>query len=209
MYAFSGLKGATEVFRAKIRPETAVGMPGTEVRALFRLSWWWATSLCPISKRYTLSGAGASMEKRFVSENARELQRLRALVERLSDDELSLPLGTDWTISIALAHLAFWDQRSLVLMRKWKLTGFELSAIDIEVTNDALLPTWRALHPRVAANLAISAAQSIDIEIAESPSDLISEIERGEDERRLYRSIHRKMHLDQIEEALQKNGAPK
>jgi hypothetical protein len=144
------------------------------------------------------------MDKPFVVENARELERLRSLVERLSDDELSLPLGSDWTVSVALAHLAFWDQRSLVLIRKWKLSGVDPSPIDVDVTNESLLPTWLALHPRVSANLAVSAAEAIDSELAISSMDLISEIESMGDKFRLYRSIHRKMHLDQIEESLKK-----
>ncbi len=145
------------------------------------------------------------MDKPFIAENARELKRLRSIVQRLSHDELSLPLGTDWTISVALAHLAFWDYRSLVLMRKWKLKGVEQSSIDVDVTNDSLLPTWLSLPPRTAANLAVSAAEAIDEEIAELSSDLISEIEKMGDERRLFRSIHRKLHLDQIEETLKKH----
>ncbi len=90
-------------------------------------------------------------------------------------------------------------------MRKWKLKGVEQSSIDVDVTNDSLLPTWLSLPPRTAANLAVSAAEAIDEEIAELSSDLISEIEKMGDERRLFRSIHRKLHLDQIEETLKKH----
>ena len=137
------------------------------------------------------------MDRSFVGENARERERLRSLVERISDDELSLPMGSDWTISVSLAHLAFWDQRSLVLVREWKRQGIEPSPIDVDIINESLLPTWLALPPRVAANLALAAAEAIDRELAECPSDLVAEIERMGDRSRLYRSIHRKLHLDQ------------
>jgi hypothetical protein len=142
------------------------------------------------------------MNRPFVAENARELERLRSLVDRLSDDELRRPLGTDWTISVALAHLAFWDQRSLVLVRAWKLNGIKPSPIDIDITNDALLPTWLALPPRAAANLAVSAAEAIDAELEGVSSDFIAEIEKLGDKFRLFRSVHRKLHLDQIEASL-------
>ncbi len=142
------------------------------------------------------------MDNSFVMENARELQRLRTLVEGLSDDELRLPLGTDWTVSVALAHLAFWDGRALVLLRKWKAKGIELSPIDVDVTNDSLLSTWLALDPRVAANLAVKAAEVIDGELADSSPDFIARLEKLGEPSRLFRSIHRKMHLDQIEEVL-------
>jgi hypothetical protein len=142
------------------------------------------------------------MERPFVAENAKERERLRSLVERLTDKELSLPLGDDWTIAVTLAHLSFWDQRILFLMRKWKKSGVEPSSIDIDVTNDSLLSLWLALPPRKAANLAISSAKAIDRELEEASSDFITEIEGLGEKFRLYRSIHRKLHLDQIEEVL-------
>ena len=143
------------------------------------------------------------MDRPYVTENTKERERLKSLVKRLSDEELSLPMGEDWTISVALAHLSFWDQRSLILVRKWKRTGFiEPSPIDIDVTNDSLLSTWRALPPRVAANLAVSSAEEIDRELEEASLDLITAIEGLGEKFRLYRSIHRKMHLDEIEKTL-------
>jgi hypothetical protein len=143
------------------------------------------------------------MDRPYIEENAKEIKRLRALVERLSDDELARPLGSDWTVAVALAHLAFWDQRSLVLLRKWKQQGVEPSPIDVDVTNESLLPTWLALQPRLAAKLAVEAAEAIDSELAQCPSHLIAEIDRLGDKFRLYRSVHRKLHLDQIEKSLQ------
>ena len=143
------------------------------------------------------------MDRPYVAVNTKERERLKSLVERLSDEELSLPMGEDWTISVALAHLSFWDQRSLILMRKWKRAGIiEASPIDVDVTNDSLLTTWRALPPRVAANLAVSSAEDIDRELEEASSDLIAEIESLGEKFRVYRSIHRKMHLDEIEKTL-------
>jgi hypothetical protein len=147
------------------------------------------------------------MDRPFVAENAQERERLRSLVRRLTDEELSLPLGNGWTVAVAFAHLAFWDQRSLILMRKWKKSGVALSPIDIDVTNDSLLSLWLALPPRIAANLAVSSAETIDRELEESSSDLIAEIEGLGEKNRLYRSIHRKLHLDHVVELLNKRGS--
>lgn len=146
------------------------------------------------------------MERPFVSENAQERQKLKSLVSRLTDAQLSLPLNNDWTIAVALAHLAFWDQRCLALILKWQSKGVSHSPIDIDVTNDCLLPLWRALPPRTAADLAVSAAESIDRALEKAPSGLISEIENLGDRYRLFRSDHRKMHLDEIEEFLKSNS---
>ena len=142
------------------------------------------------------------MDRPFVAQNTQERERLRSLVKRITDEELSLSLQNGWTIAVALAHLSFWDQRSLFLMRKWKKSGVETSSIDIDITNDSLLSLWLALPPRKAANLAISSAEAIDRELEEASSGFITEIEGLGEKFRLYRSIHRKMHLDQIEEFL-------
>lgn len=142
------------------------------------------------------------MDRPFVEENAKERERLISLVARLTDEELRLPLGDGWTIAVALAHLAFWDQRSLLLMRKWKKSGVELSPIDIDLTNDALLPLWLALPPRAAAELAASSAEAIDRELEEAAPEMIAAIESLGEKFRLYRSMHRKLHLDRIEEIL-------
>jgi len=70
------------------------------------------------------------------------------------------------------------------------------------VINDSILPLWLALPPRSAANLAVTSAEAIDREFEEAPSELISDIQKLEEKFRLYRSIHRKMHLDEIEKVL-------
>jgi hypothetical protein len=146
---------------------------------------------------------GGLMEGSFSEENARERERLRSLAGRLTDEELALPMGSDWTIAVALAHLAFWDQRSLVLLRKWKASGVVApSPIDIDVTNDSLLCLWESLEPRKAADLAVACAESIDRELQTASPEIIAQIEALGEEFRLYRSIHRKLHLDQIETLL-------
>ena len=145
------------------------------------------------------------MKQSYIEENARESERLRFLVESLSDEQLLTPLDTEWTIAVALAHLAFWDQRSLILIRKWKMGEGNCnrpSPIDIEVINDALLSLWLLLPSREAANLAVSCAESIDRELEATAIDFVKKIEDIEGKSRVYRSIHRKMHLDQIEERL-------
>lgn len=142
------------------------------------------------------------MERAFIAENARERQRLKSLVGRLTDAQLRLPIDKSWTIAVALAHLAFWDQRCLSLIRKWESSGVSPSPIDIDVANDCLLPLWQALPPRVAAELAVSSAEAADRALEETSSDLISAIEQLGERFRLYRSEHRKLHLDEIEKAL-------
>ncbi len=139
------------------------------------------------------------MEPDFVAANRHERERLHALVARLTEEELMRPMGDHWTVAVALAHLAFWDERSLYLLRKWQREGVVSSPIDIDVTNDCLLATWRAIPPRAAANLAVVAAEAVDRELEAASPELIDAIAKRGEDFRLFRSIHRKLHLDQIE----------
>ena len=142
------------------------------------------------------------MNRPFVAENTRERERLRALVNRLSDGDLRLDIGGGWTIAAALAHLAFWDCLSLTRIGQWKQSGVSASSVDIDVVNAALLPFLLSIPPRKAADLAIAAAEAIDHELGQLSPEMIAAIESLGDRRRLFRSIHRAMHLDQIEEGL-------
>ena len=140
------------------------------------------------------------MIRQFVAENARGRERLRNLVNKITDEELTLALNVEgWTVAVALAHLAFWDERRLVLVRKWKKKGITPSPIDEDIVNDALVPLLLAIPPRKAANLSILTAEALDRELEEASPDLIAAIEALGDSHALNRSIHRKMHLDEIE----------
>jgi hypothetical protein len=147
------------------------------------------------------------MNRPFVAENTRERERLRSMIERLTDADLKLPLGDDWTVAVALAHLSFWDQRSLFLLRKWKQSGVEPSPIDMDIINDSLLSQWLAIPLRKAADLAILSAEAVDRELENIPSEMVTAIEGIGEKYRLYRCIHRKLHLDQIEALLNSDAA--
>jgi hypothetical protein len=148
------------------------------------------------------------MERPFVIENARERERLRKLVNKISDEELGRPLFAGWNVAVDLAHLAFWDQWSLTLMRKWEKSGVSAVAADANTLNDTLVPILLEILPRRSANLALSSAEAIDKALEQASDDFITEIEKLAQKSRLYRSIHRKLHLDEIEAVLN-NSLPK
>jgi len=136
--------------------------------------------------------------------NRKSCARLQALASRLNDEQLTLPAGDGWTAAALLAHLAFWDYRAQGLMLRWKKSGVSPSPLDSDNINDAMLPLLQAIPGREAARLAIQAAEAVDAEIEQFPEDLIAGIDVlvQEGKFRLNRSIHRDMHLDQIEKAL-------
>jgi hypothetical protein len=142
------------------------------------------------------------MDRSFVGENAAERSRLRDLVTSITDEQLRLLLPNGWPIYVALAHLAFWDQRSAVLVKKWNKDGIAPSPIDVHVVNDALVPFFHAMAPRKAAELALFSAETIDSQLEQAPDNLIAGLVALGDRFRLFRSDHRKVHLDKIESVL-------
>ena len=143
------------------------------------------------------------MERTFVMENNRERERLKKLVKKITDDELSLIIYKEgWTIAVTLAHLAFWDERRRVMLKIWKQKGVAQSPYIEDIVNDTLIPLLLAIPPRKAAELAVLTAEALDKEIEGLPSEMITAIEALQEPTALNRGIHRKMHLDEIENYL-------
>ncbi len=143
------------------------------------------------------------MDGQYVIENNKGRERLRQLVNDITDDELTLILYKEgWTIAAALAHLAFWDERRLILVRKWRQQGITPSPMDENTMNDVLVPFFLEIPPRNAANLSISIAEELDRELENSSPEFVKAMESTGDRHALNRGIHRKMHLDDIEALL-------
>ena len=143
-----------------------------------------------------------ALDQAYLSENAAELEHLESLVEKLTDEELAHPLEADWTVSAVLVHLAFWDQRALVLLDKWEKEGIGPSPIDTDVVNEVTRPLCLAVPPRTAAELAVACAQQIDAAIERLSPEMAADVESIGKTVRLNRAHHRRDHLSQIEKAL-------
>jgi len=139
----------------------------------------------------------------FAQENTESRRRLETLVGGLSDEDFARSTHYGWTVAALLAHLAFWDQRMVVILRRWKEQGFDPSPIDSAAVNDALKVICHALEPRVTAGLALSAAEQIDAELEALTPDLFKQIEGHAEatstQFRMNRSLHREGHLNDIE----------
>jgi uncharacterized damage-inducible protein DinB len=147
------------------------------------------------------------MDRSYIAENNAERERLKALVERLSDDALSYPMPVGWTVAGVLAHMAFWDARALFYMNKWE-GGITPSETDrepenIDWVNDSAKPLCLALPPRAAAQLALRLAEETDARIAALSDDLLEKIIAIGQPFNLSRASHRSEHLDEIEQTLQ------
>ncbi|MGH2530707.1 MAG: DinB family protein [Thermomicrobiales bacterium] len=142
------------------------------------------------------------MDRSMIEGNAAAQERLRALIARLSDDDLRRDLGDGWTVAAALAHIAFWDRRAAVLLERWARAGLAPSPADADAINDAMLPQWLAIPPRAAAEDALAAAAAVDQRLAALSDDLARSIREQRAQVQLDRSLHRIEHVDEIERLL-------
>ncbi len=138
----------------------------------------------------------------FFEENAASLRRLEALALRLSDADLTRSTSYGWTVAALLAHLAFWDLRVLVLLRRWKEKGVDPSPIDSDAMNGALRPLCLAIDPRAAVELCLSSAEAVDAELETITPELVQAIQASSNHFRLSRALHRNDHLNDIENLL-------
>jgi DinB family protein len=146
-----------------------------------------------------------SDERSYIEENTRERERLRALVERLDEDQLLLPVNPHWTVAAVFGHIAFWDGRVLALADKLErgepFTTSDAEPEDVDWINDASRPLIHAIPPREAARLALQIAEETDARVATLPLDRLWP---QDPDSPLYavRASHRGEHLDDVEAAL-------
>ena len=141
------------------------------------------------------------LDQSFIELNRTSTNRIRALAERLTDEELQQPVGEHWTVAITLVHIAFWERRVLDILTQSEREGKVIIPKINIVVNDLSLPIWAAIPPREAAQIAIEAAEAVDKRLEVYPPALIEEL-NAINERFVIRAIHRNEHLDEVESAL-------
>ena len=141
------------------------------------------------------------MDASHVDRNEEQTRRLTALVARLSDGDLGRPLGNGWTVSAALAHVAFWDRFTLARWARYEQDG-ELPGADVDLVNEAALEGWRSIPGREAVRQVLAAVEEFDRKAAGVAPEVAEELRARGFERMLDRSAHRRGHLDEIERAL-------
>ncbi len=134
----------------------------------------------------------------IVEKNRSEHEILARLVSRLTDDELARPLEAGWTAAAALAHLAFWDARAILLIEKWEREGVGPSPADIDIINDAAKILCLAIPPRRAAELAVGKSAEINRLIESLAPDMVEKIQTDGTAVHLTHFEHKRMHLEEI-----------
>ena len=143
-------------------------------------------------------------DRAYLAENDRERRRLEALVGKLDDAALGRPMPAGWTVAAVLAHLAFWDQRIVLLGEQLK-RGAPVPLIDgddVEWINDSAKPMQLALPPRRAATLAVEAARAADQAVATLSDEQLAKNSAAGNPINVLRAEHRREHLNEIEHML-------
>ncbi len=145
------------------------------------------------------------MDPAYRELNHASTERIRRMARSLSEEQMQHPVGEFWTVSIVMAHLAFWDRRVLYVLDMTERDGkLFIPEIDIFV-NDLSLPLWEAIPPRAASRIAIDTAERLDRRLDEFNPALLEEIYTY-NKRWVIRSLHRNEHLDEAEAALQQKA---
>jgi len=144
------------------------------------------------------------LDASYKEQNRLSRERIHALADHLSDEEMQTKVGEHWTVGIVFAHLAWWDRRVMYVLDRTETAGKLFSPeIDIFV-NDLSLPLWAAVPPREAARIAIETCEMLDKRLEEYDSALLEEI-FNYNKRWVIRALHRNEHLDEADAALEKS----
>ena len=151
-----------------------------------------------------------SSDRSFIQQNDRERERMRGLIERMSDADLSRPVNESWTVAGVLGHIAFWDARALFLAEKLErgqpFTESDVEPEDVSWINDSTRPLLHAIPPRDAARVAFRMAEQTDKRVSTLPRDKMWPLDKTSPLNPL-RASHRGEHLDEIEAALGRTGS--
>jgi len=143
------------------------------------------------------------MSNSYAQPNTDGREHLRKVVARLAPADYSRAAGgPGWTVGGLLAHLAFYDNRAVVLLSKWKREEVASSPNDVNVMNESMRPMLNLIPAEAVARLATETAAAIDREIDSLAPDLLARVEKDGTAVKLNRGLHRAHHLAQIEKAL-------
>jgi DinB superfamily len=139
--------------------------------------------------------------------NRAATDRLRALAQRLSDDDLRRLIDPPWTASALFAHIAFWDRFVRVRWERVIEQGGRIpAAVDDALSlkdeiNDASMSSWLAVPARIAAEECVGSAEAIDELLSQVDPNVVAELITASQPRLVDRSLHRNDHLRTLESA--------
>ncbi|MFN8519982.1 MAG: DinB family protein [Chloroflexota bacterium] len=147
------------------------------------------------------------MDRGYIQRNDESRARLRALLDRLTDDDLRARVG-DWSVAMSLAHLAFWDRfthlRWVETVASGRAVPVSTGSPQTDLVNEANVDLWaRALDAAGIRAFVVEAAEDLDAHVAALPDALVEAAQAAGMDRHLDRSRHREDHLAPIEAAFE------
>ena len=137
---------------------------------------------------------------KILKSNTTSTDRLRALVARLSDEDLNRSLGGNWTVGFAFAHLAFWDARQVAALQRFA-SGEPFPSEDM-ATNATLEAIAAGFNPKTIGQAAVDAAQQLDQLVESLTTEQVDALQNANLSYAIDRAPHRDEHVQQIEEGL-------
>jgi hypothetical protein len=144
-------------------------------------------------------------DSRLADRNTASRERLRAIGDALSDQELATVIDEPWAAGALFAHMAFWDR---FVLERWRLaqerderTPASVDGGTMDRLNDALLRQWIAMPPRSSVEDCLDAASEIDRFLADLEPEVVTAVIDEGRERLADRSLHRGDHIATIETA--------
>jgi hypothetical protein len=146
------------------------------------------------------------MERTYIAENDIERARLCRLVASLSDEMMARDVGHGgWTVTVTLAHLAFWDKNQLEKLEEAERIG-EIKQFAGPVgwgdrMNDGMLTWWLNMSPIQVKYNVVTTAQEVDGKLAMLPEWLVQAV-LSTRPRTIIRAVHRREHIEEIERVI-------
>ncbi len=141
-------------------------------------------------------------DQNFSQENHASQLELTEFISQLSNEQLYREMPAGWNVLAVLAHLAFWDQRAITLIKKWQQEGISGSPMDTDVINETTRSFFRDLDPEKTKRSVSQSAVEMDALIDSLPDDFLQEIREKGSTVHLNRTEHRRMHVKEIKSAL-------
>jgi uncharacterized protein (TIGR03083 family) len=138
-------------------------------------------------------------------QNEEQRRRLLALGAKLTASQWTARLANGWTVAALFGHLGFWDRVTLALIERYEREGVVPVKSDFNTLNAVLAALFEKMSPEQCRAWAVEAAEALDARIETLAPALTAEIIEKDGERRIHRHIHRRNHLDQVEELLRRS----
>lgn len=138
----------------------------------------------------------------MIQENKKERERLLSFMAGLKEENLMRRLPNGWSVSVTLAHLAFWDFRMVTMMHRWLTEKRTPGTLDAVAVNDPLSLLCESIPPQTVVKFTKAAAEMADQAVEKLTQEQADEFLKVGNERFLHRAQHRREHLDKIVKAL-------